>query len=149
MDLRVDWSPGAFSTRMAFKGLGEGRDGAEPGAPSGKETERPHREGPAQREEDSGARARTQSLPDEGLVDGSEQGEFEDVGGREQGCRLFSLSPQGGQLMARQEQGGFGAVKGSRSVMSDSLRTHGLQPARPPCPSPTPGVYSNSCPWSW
>ena len=77
----MDWSPGAFSTRMAFKGLGEGRDGAEPGAPSGKETERPHREGPAQREEDSGARARTQSLPDEGLVDGSEQGEFEDVGG--------------------------------------------------------------------
>ena len=25
---------------------------------------------------------------------------------------------------------------------------HGLQHARPPCPSPTPGVYSNSCPWS-
>ena len=30
--------------------------------------------------------------------------------------------------------------------MSDSLRFHGLQHARPPCPSPTPGVYSNSCP---
>ena len=30
--------------------------------------------------------------------------------------------------------------------MSDSLRPHGLQHARPPCPSPTPGVYSNSCP---
>ena len=29
--------------------------------------------------------------------------------------------------------------------MSDSLRPHGLQHARPPCPSPTPGVYSNSC----
>ena len=27
--------------------------------------------------------------------------------------------------------------------------THGLQHARPPCPSPTPGVYSNSCPLSW
>ena len=33
--------------------------------------------------------------------------------------------------------------------MSDSLRPHGLQHARPPCPSPTPGVHSNSCPSSW
>ena len=33
--------------------------------------------------------------------------------------------------------------------MSDSLWPHGLQHARPPCPSPTPGVYSNSCPSSW
>ena len=33
----------------------------------------------------------------------------------------------------------------SRSVVSDSLRRHGLQHARPPCPSPNPGVYSNSC----
>ena len=30
--------------------------------------------------------------------------------------------------------------------MSDSLRSHELQHARPPYPSPTPGVYSNSCP---
>ena len=37
----------------------------------------------------------------------------------------------------------------SCSVMSDSLQPHGLQHARPPCPSPTPGVYSNSCPLSW
>ena len=37
----------------------------------------------------------------------------------------------------------------SRSVTSDSLRPYGLQHARPPCPSPTPGVYSNSCPLSW
>ena len=34
-------------------------------------------------------------------------------------------------------------------VMSDSLWPHGLQHARPFCPSPTPGVYSNSCPLSW
>ena len=34
------------------------------------------------------------------------------------------------------------------SVMSDSLWPHELQHARPPCPSPTPGVYSNSCPSS-
>ena len=36
----------------------------------------------------------------------------------------------------------------SRSVVSDSLWPHELQHARPPCPSPTPGVYSNSCPLS-
>ena len=39
-------------------------------------------------------------------------------------------------------------VQFSCSVMSDSLQPHGLQHARPPCPSPTPGVYSNSCPLS-
>ena len=33
--------------------------------------------------------------------------------------------------------------------MSDSLWPHESQHARPPCPSPTPGVYSNSCPSSW
>ena len=37
----------------------------------------------------------------------------------------------------------------SRSVMSDSLRPHELQHARPPCPSPTPGVHSNLRPLSW
>ena len=36
----------------------------------------------------------------------------------------------------------------SCSVVSDSLWPHGLQHARPPCPSPTPGVYWNSCPLS-
>ena len=36
----------------------------------------------------------------------------------------------------------------SCSVVSDSLRPHELQHARPPCPSPTPGVYPNSCPLS-
>ena len=35
-----------------------------------------------------------------------------------------------------------------RSVVSDSLQPHGLQHARFPCPSPTPGAYSNSCPSS-
>ena len=42
------------------------------------------------------------------------------------------------------------SVKFSHSVMSDSLRPHELQLARPPCPSPTPGVYPNPCslsPW--
>ena len=36
----------------------------------------------------------------------------------------------------------------NHSVMSDALQPHGLQHARPPCPSPTPGIYSNSCPLS-
>ena len=40
---------------------------------------------------------------------------------------------------------GFSSVQFSCSVMSNSLRPHGLQHNRPPCPSPTPGVYSNSC----
>ena len=40
------------------------------------------------------------------------------------------------------------SVQLSRSVTSDSLWPHGLQQNRPPCPSPTPGVYSNSCPLS-
>ena len=37
----------------------------------------------------------------------------------------------------------------SHSVVSDSLQPHGLQHTRPPCPSPTPGACSNSCPSSW
>ena len=42
----------------------------------------------------------------------------------------------------------FNSVQFSCSVMSDSLRPHELQHARPPCPSPTPGVHPNSCPSS-
>ena len=37
------------------------------------------------------------------------------------------------------------SIQFSRSVVSNSLRPHELQHARPPCPSPTPGVYSDSC----
>ena len=40
------------------------------------------------------------------------------------------------------------SVQFSHSVVSDSLRPHELQHTRPPCPSPTPRVYSNSCPLS-
>ena len=38
------------------------------------------------------------------------------------------------------------SVQFSHSVMSNSLRPHNWQHARPPCPSPTPGVHSDSCP---
>ena len=41
------------------------------------------------------------------------------------------------------------SVQFSCSVMSISLWLHGLQYTRPPCPSPTPEVCSNSCPLSW
>ena len=40
------------------------------------------------------------------------------------------------------------SVQFSHSVESDSLPPHGLQHARPPCPSPTSRIYSNSCPLS-
>ena len=39
----------------------------------------------------------------------------------------------------------YHSVQFSCSVMSDSLRPHESQHIRPPCPLPTPGVYSNSC----
>ena len=42
-----------------------------------------------------------------------------------------------------------GSVQFSHSVVSDSLQPHESQHARPPCPSPPPGVHSNSCPSSW
>ena len=41
------------------------------------------------------------------------------------------------------------SVQFTHSVVSDSLRSHGLQHAWLPCPLPTPGAYSNSCPSSW
>ena len=40
-------------------------------------------------------------------------------------------------------------VQFSHSVMSNSLQPHGPQHARPPCPSTTPGVHSDTCPLSW
>ena len=43
----------------------------------------------------------------------------------------------------------FSSVQFSCLVVSDSLQPYGLQHTRPPCPSPTPGVYPNSCPLSW
>ena len=42
----------------------------------------------------------------------------------------------------------YDSVQFSCSVVSDSLQPHELQHARPPCPSPTPGVYPNPCPLS-
>ena len=46
------------------------------------------------------------------------------------------------------QRGRGGSIQFSHSVVSDSLRPHESQHTRPPCPSPTPGVYPNSCPSS-
>ena len=45
--------------------------------------------------------------------------------------------------------GVLSSVQFSHSVVSDSLRPNEWQHARPPCPSPTPGVHPNTCPLSW
>ena len=60
--------------------------------------------------------------------------------------RVFSVS----QLFASGGQSveASASVQFSSSVVSNSLRPHGLQHARSPCPSSTPGVYPNSCPLS-
>ena len=53
------------------------------------------------------------------------------------------LAPPGKLLWSQFSSGQF-----CHSVMSDSLWPHGLQHARLPCPPPTPGTYSSSCPLS-
>ena len=63
-------------------------------------------------------------------------------------CDLHSLRQNTlGYTLGRTYWSGF-SVQFSRSVVSDSLWPHGLQHTRPPCPSPTRGVYSNLCPLS-
>ena len=51
-------------------------------------------------------------------------------------------------LLGRKAMTSLSSVQFSLSVLSNSLWPHGLQDARPPFPSPTPGVYTNSCPSS-
>ena len=51
-------------------------------------------------------------------------------------------------FLSYREHSELKCIQFSCSVVSDSLRSHGLQHARPHCPSPTPRVYSNSCPLS-
>ena len=48
----------------------------------------------------------------------------------------------------KQSLGPSSSVQFSRLVVSNSLRPHGVEYARPPCPSLSPGVYPNSCPLS-
>ena len=64
--------------------------------------------------------------------------------------RDFSVREDKGIIMLTNKSWFWrGSVQFSSSVVSYSLRPHELQHTRPPCPSPTPGVYSNSCPSNW
>ena len=67
----------------------------------------------------------------------------------ELGNILLNISCKWPQVCYQRIRRQFSSLQFSRSVMSDSLRPHESQHARPPCPSPTPGVYSNSRPSSW
>ena len=57
---------------------------------------------------------------------------------------IFSMSSAIPSIMAID----MASVQFSHSIVSDFLQPHGLRHARIPCPSPTPGAYSNSCPLS-
>ena len=64
-------------------------------------------------------------------------------------CEFFITEPPGKVLdFILKREGIHGSVQFSHSVVSHSLRPHGLQYTRSPCPLPTPGVYSNLCPLS-
>ena len=65
--------------------------------------------------------------------------------GEEMAWDVFTAQPRGVLVSCQM----FSSVHFSRLVMSDSLRSHESQNARPPCPSPTPGVHSDSRPSSW
>ena len=62
--------------------------------------------------------------------------------------RVRLSCPHGKMKIRVDVTGRDSSVQFSHSVVSDSLRLHESQHARPPCPSPTPGVHSNSCPSS-
>ena len=57
-------------------------------------------------------------------------------------CTRIIFSPHACQYVL------FSSVQFSHSVVSDCFWHHGLQHTRPPCPSPAPGVHSDSCPLS-
>ena len=61
---------------------------------------------------------------------------------------LAGYSQWGQEELTRLNMNTYMSVQFSRSVMSDSLRPHESQHARPPSPSPTPGVHSDSRPSS-
>ena len=61
------------------------------------------------------------------------------------GLNIFSFY---GCIHNSEIAGSYFSVQFSRSIVSDSLRPHELQHARPPCPSPSPRVHSNSRPLS-
>ena len=62
---------------------------------------------------------------------------------------LNRMTPNKRRLLQEVKLVFFSLVQSSHTVLSDSLRPHGLKHARPLCPSTTPRVNSNSCPLSW
>ena len=64
--------------------------------------------------------------------------------------RIICIEEPGRLLSMGWQRAGhdFNSVQFSRSVLSDSLQPHESQHARPPCPSPTPGVHPDSRPSS-
>ena len=88
---------------------------------------------------------------------GSIPGSGRSFGGRHSNPLQYSCLGQVGYIpwdhkesevneVIQQQQQAFSSVQFGRSVVSDSLRPHELQHARPPCPSPAPGVHPNPCP---
>ena len=63
-------------------------------------------------------------------------------------CRFWLMATTIPFMSFLAKLGSVSSVQFSRSVVSDSLWPHESQHARPPCPSPTPGVHSNSRPSS-
>ena len=64
--------------------------------------------------------------------------------------RVINITPcQTISFFFNAQQYTISSVQFNRSIVSDSLRPYESQHARPPCPSPTPGVHPNPCPWSW
>ena len=63
-------------------------------------------------------------------------------------CHVLLASRKWESARMEEPRGLRGISSVQYSVMSDSSWPHGLQGARPPCPSPLPGVYPNSCPLS-
>ena len=80
--------------------------------------------------------------------DRSNQRPNNDIGGHDKNSEFYFKYERMTQEDFQQRNGML-QLQFSRSVMSDSLQLHGSQHARPPCPSPTPGVYPNSYTLSW
>ena len=84
-----------------------------------------------------------------GLVRTTVYGPFQ-CGAKESCFQALTTPDPRAQICESVPQGGMApflvqtSVQFSRSVMSDSLQLHESQHARPPCPSPTPGVHSDS-----
>ena len=81
-------------------------------------------------------------------MEGARRGRTEHSVAKDRNVLFLSTSNQFKMKKGELVQPQFSSVQFSRSVVSDSFRPHESQHARPPCPSPTPGVHSDSRPSS-